>query len=370
MNGSTLRHDGPQKCNLCRISGKTLSLAKNSRSSWLPFRYKTIKNFFCSSRKLQWRLLGVHSFTLPFFIRTSKRDAASSTSIPHRDMFSYNKVNIIGYQTQPVTVRQTPGGTSVTDLNLVVPYRFKAEGGEMLSGKSFHTVTLWGPMAEVAGKFLKAGSHVFISGRLQTDSWEDPTSKEKRSKTKIVGMDMIMLDPKDGQLPALDASSPLSATVNRADIIGNITREPEVRTTTSGQKVLTLGVATNERWKDKASGTDKERSEFHNVVCWGPLADAAAISLHKGQRVAVSGRVQTRSWETKEGNKRYTTEIIADTVSLLGVRNPAIESSIDPTGSAMPAQSSHSEEPMGVAAGIEVPEITYASEIKAEDLPF
>jgi single-strand DNA-binding protein len=223
------------------------------------------------------------------------------------------------------------------------------------------------------GKFMKAGSHVFISGRLQTDSWEDTTSGEKRSKTKIVGLDMILLDPKDGQHPALDASSPLMSSVNRADIIGNVTRDPEMRTTTSGQKVLTLGVATNERWKEKGTNEDKERTEFHNVVLWGPLADAAAIGVKKGQKLAVSGRVQTRSWETKEGSKRYTTEIVADTVSLLGVRNPSIESSIDPTGAVMPAARSSSpqqQESQGVAAGIEVPEITYASEIKAEDLPF
>ena len=71
-------------------------------------------------------------------------------------MFSFNRVHIIGYQTQPVAVRQTPGGSSVTDLNLVVPYRFRTESGETLEGKGFHTVTIWGPMAEVAGKYVKA----------------------------------------------------------------------------------------------------------------------------------------------------------------------------------------------------------------------
>ena len=287
-------------------------------------------------------------------------------------MFSFNRVTIIGYQTQPVTIRQTPNGSSVTDLNLVVPYTFKAESGEQLSGKSFHTVTMWGPMADVAGRFLKAGSQVFISGRLQTDSWEDATTKEKRSKTKIVALDMIMLDPKDGQLPAPDASSPLLSTVNRADIVGNVTREPEMRTTTSGQKVLTLGVATNEKWKEKATGEEKERSEFHNIVVWGALAEAVVNGVHKGNRVAVSGRVQTRGWETKEGAKRTTTEIIADSLSLLGAKNPAVESSIDPTGSRTQQRGesggeySQDQQPAPVGAGMNVPEIAYSSEIKAE----
>ena len=101
-------------------------------------------------------------------------------------MFSYNRVQIIGYQTQPLQLRQTPSGTSVTDLNLVVPYTFKSDSGEMLSGKSFHVVTMWGPMADVAGRFVKVGSQVFVSGRMQTDTWEDEKTGEKRSKTKIM----------------------------------------------------------------------------------------------------------------------------------------------------------------------------------------
>src|SRR5438128_1035075 len=119
-------------------------------------------------------------------------------------MFSFNRVHIIGYQTQPVTVRQTPGGASVTDLNLVVPYSFRSEKGELLEGKGFHTVTVWGPMAEVAGRFVRAGSQIFLSGRLQTDTWEDEKTAEKRSKTKIVALDMILLDPKDGPIPHPD----------------------------------------------------------------------------------------------------------------------------------------------------------------------
>ncbi|TSC58598.1 MAG: ssDNA-binding protein [Candidatus Peregrinibacteria bacterium Greene0416_19] len=290
-------------------------------------------------------------------------------------MFSFNRVHIIGYQTQPVSIRQTPSGTSVTDLNLVVPYRFRADTGEMLDGKGFHTVTLWGPMADIAGRFIKPGSQLFISGRLQTDSWEDEKTGEKRSKTKIVGLDMIMLDPKDGQLPAPANAPSLTTLINRADVIGNVTRDPEMRTTTGGQQVLTLGVATNERWKDKASNTDRERTEFHNVVIWGALAEEVARTIKKGNRVFVSGRVQTRSWETKDGAKRYTTEVVADTVSFLGTRNPLVDGNIqteargssDANQDAASAPMAASQEPV---PSVDVPQIAYASEIKAEDLPF
>ncbi len=289
-------------------------------------------------------------------------------------MFSLNRIHLIGYQTQPVTVRQTPGGTSVTDLNLVVPYLFKSESGEMLTGRSFHTVTVWGALADVAGQFVRPGAQIFIGGRLQTDSWEDEKTKEKRSKTKIVAADMILLDPKAGQMQAPVGAKQTLSVCNRADVIGNVTRDPEIRTTTSGQHVLTLGVATNDRWKDRTSGEMKEKSEFHNVVVWGDLAQEVQACIKKGNRVFVSGRVQTRSWETQSGNKRYTTEVIAETVSLLGVKNAAIEESIQSTGHTMSksdgfdASSPFEKSPEPAMAS--VPDINYASEIKVEDLPF
>lgn len=292
-------------------------------------------------------------------------------------MFSLNRISLIGYQTQPVTVRQTPGGTSVTDLNLVVPITFRSDAGEMLSGKSFHTVTVWGALADVCGQFVKPGAQMFIGGRLQTDSWDDEQTGEKRSKTKIVAAEMILLDPKSGQMdPPSNAKNILSAC-NRADIIGNVTKDPEMRTTTSGQKVLTIGVATNDRWKDKASGEMKEKSEFHNIVVWGDLAEEVASSVKKGNRVFVSGRVQTRSWETQAGAKRYTTEIIAENLSLLGVSNSAAQESFQ--ADSMPRKSSDSMNQDSGASSFgsdpsptlaSVPEISYASDIKVEDLPF
>lgn len=298
----------------------------------------------------------------------ARSSAASSTSIPLSEMFSFNRVHIIGYQTQPLAVRQTPGGTSVVDLNLVVPYMFRSEKGEMLEGKGFHTVTLWGPMADVASRFVRPGGQIFIAGRLQTDSWEHEGTGEKRSKTKIVGMDMILLDPKDGQMPAPSGAGQILGGLNRVDVIGNVTRDPEMRTTTSGQQVLSLGVATNERWKDRASGEDKERSEFHNIVVWGALAEQVSKTVKKGNRAFVSGRVQTRSWETKEGTKRYTTEIVADQVSLLGTRNPLADASIQTDAVAAPRTGKAPRE--SISADMPVPEVSYASEIKVEDLPF
>ncbi|UPA22578.1 single-stranded DNA-binding protein [Candidatus Peribacteria bacterium] len=292
-------------------------------------------------------------------------------------MFSLNRISLIGYQTQPVTVRQTPGGTSVTDLNLVVPITFRSDAGEMLSGKSFHTVTVWGALADVCGQFVKPGAQMFIGGRLQTDSWDDEQTGEKRSKTKIVAAEMILLDPKSGQMSPPSGAKNILGACNRADVIGNVTKDPEMRTTTSGQKVLSIGVATNDRWKDKASGEMKEKSEFHNIVVWGDLAEEVASSVKKGNRVFVSGRVQTRSWETQAGAKRYTTEIIAENISLLGVSNSAATESLQ--ADSMPRKSSDSMNQDSGASSFgsdpsptlaSVPDINYASDIKVEDLPF
>lgn len=295
-------------------------------------------------------------------------------------MFSLNRIQIIGYQTQPVTIRQTPGGTSVTDLNLVVPTSFRSGSGEQMNGRSFHTVTVWGALADVCAQFVRPGSQLFIAGRLQTDSWDDTQSGEKRSKTKIVASELIMLDPKGGQLPEVAEAKEIAGACNRADIIGNITKDPEMRTTTSGQKVLSIGVATNDKWKDKASGEMKEKSEFHNVVVWGELAEAVAKSVHKGNRVFVSGRVQTRSWETQAGAKRTTTEIIAEQFSLLGMKSSVAEESIQSDGTprreSAPSSSMNQDTsndfgtdqtPVMAAA---VPDLNYESDIKVEDLPF
>jgi single-strand DNA-binding protein len=291
-------------------------------------------------------------------------------------MFSLNRIQIIGYQTQPVTVRQTPGGTSVTDLNLVVPTSFRSDSGEMLNGKSFHTVTVWGALADVCGQFVRPGAQLFIAGRLQTDSWDDESTGEKRSKTKIVASEMILLDPKSGQMAEPAGAKQINGACNRADVLGNVTKDPEMRTTTSGQKVLTIGVATNERWKDKASGEMKEKSEFHNVVIWGDLAEEVATNVRKGAKVFVTGRVQTRSWETQSGSKRTTTEIIAETVSLLGIRNRVAEESIssdvairrEPAAAPAASAESYGSDPAPTLAA--VPNLQYGSDIKVEDLPF
>lgn len=104
--------------------------------------------------------------------------------------------------------------------------------------------------------------------------------------------------------------------LNKAMIIGNLTRDPEVRTTPSGTSVVSFTVATNFIWTD-ANGQRQERAEFHNVVAWRKLADICGQYLRKGSKVYIEGRLQTRSWDDQNGNKRYITEIIAENMIML-----------------------------------------------------
>jgi len=110
------------------------------------------------------------------------------------------------------------------------------------------------------------------------------------------------------------------AGINKVILIGNLGGDPEVRYTPSGVAVAQFNIATSEEWKDKDSGEKRERTEWHRIVAWRRLGEICGEYLSKGQQVYVEGRIQTNTWEDKEGNKRYTTEIIANTVQFLGRR--------------------------------------------------
>jgi single-strand DNA-binding protein len=106
-------------------------------------------------------------------------------------------------------------------------------------------------------------------------------------------------------------------SVNKVMLVGRLGQNPEVKYTPSGQAVANFSVATNENWTDK-SGQKQERTEWHRVVVWGKLAELCNQYLAKGRQVYVEGRLQTRQWQDKEGQTKYTTEVQAQTVQFLG----------------------------------------------------
>jgi single-strand DNA-binding protein len=147
---------------------------------------------------------------------------------------------------------------------------------------------------------------------------------------------------------------------NKAFIIGNLTRDPEIKALPSGMKVCSMAVATNRVWKDK-NGAKQEAVDYHNVVVFGRQAETAAQYLKKGASVLVEGRMQTRSWEAKEGGKKYRTEVVADRVQFGSRSSGSGSSSVAPKGEI--AADDTKDAP---ADTIDYPE----EEINPDDIPF
>ena len=110
------------------------------------------------------------------------------------------------------------------------------------------------------------------------------------------------------------------ASVNKVILVGNLGKDPEVRYTADGAAIANITLATTDTWKDKTSGEKKEATEWHRVAFFGKLAEIAGQYLKKGRSVDIEGRIRTRTWQDKEGQDRYTTEIIADQMQMLGSR--------------------------------------------------
>ena len=134
-------------------------------------------------------------------------------------------------------------------------------------------------------------------------------------------------------------------SVNKVILLGNLGQDPELRYTPSGAAVTTLSLATNEVWKDN-DGNKQERTEWHRVVMWRKQAELAGEWLKKGSKIYIEGRIQTRSWEDKDGNKRYTTEVIADTFTPLDSRSDADRGSapMPPADTGTPPEASEAPE--------------------------
>ncbi len=165
--------------------------------------------------------------------------------------------------------------------------------------------------------------------------------------------------------------------LNKAMLIGNITRDPELRSTPSGQSVANFGLATNRSWKDPSSGERKESAEFHNIVAWGRLAEICGQYLRRGSKIFVEGRIQTRSWQGQDGNKRYITEIVMENMIMLDRKpqgsapfQPASPNQAGPSEPLTPAQPTAQPSP---SQPEEIPTIQIddsQDEVKIEDIPF
>ncbi len=149
--------------------------------------------------------------------------------------------------------------------------------------------------------------------------------------------------------------------INKCIIVGYLGKEPSIRYSPEGQAVANLSIATSEAWKDKGSGEKVERTEWHRVVLFGRLAEVAGEYLKKGSHVYIEGRIQTRKWQDKDGAERYTTEIIASEMQMLGSRS--VENASGSSGTSR----SQAQPTAAVAAG---GRISAAAVDFDDDIPF
>jgi single-strand DNA-binding protein len=136
------------------------------------------------------------------------------------------------------------------------------------------------------------------------------------------------------------------SSLNKILLIGRLGKDPEIRYTPDGSPVANFSLATSENWTDK-SGTRQERTEWHNIVAWNKLADLSKRYLTKGRQVYIEGRIRTREWDDRDGNKRRTTEVIANQMVLLGSRSEGGESHYAAAAPAAQATSESEEAPAG-----------------------
>ncbi len=152
-------------------------------------------------------------------------------------------------------------------------------------------------------------------------------------------------------------------SLNRATLIGNVTKDPEVKQIPSGQNVCSFSIATNRSWKTP-DGQKQEATDFHNIVVWGKLAEICGQYLTKGKKVYVEGRLQTRDWEGTDGTKRRTTEIVADNMIILDRAGAGSQAG----GGFAPASSGFT--PPRAGAAKDDPSQNPDDEIRVEDIPF
>ena len=150
--------------------------------------------------------------------------------------------------------------------------------------------------------------------------------------------------------------------INKVILVGNLGADPETRYMPSGSAVTNIRLATSESWRDKESGEQQERTEWHRVVLFGRLGEVAAEYLSKGRQVYIEGRIRTNKWQDRDGNDRYTTEIVANEMQMLGGRADA--------GAGAPARAAPAAAPAAAAPAAATAASTTDSGDFDDDIPF
>jgi single-strand DNA-binding protein len=231
-----------------------------------------------------------------------------------------NKVMIIGSVEREPEVRRAANGQPVASFAVSTSREWTTNAGEDRNAVEWFNVVAWGDLAEAAEAQLHKDQRLYAEGHLQTRSWDDANG-QRHARTEVVASRLIPLEAREAAALAVQPESADSASqcLNRAMIIGNLGRNPEMRYTPDGQAVTSFSVAATRTWT-QAQGGRSDSTEWFNVVAWGNLAEICNQYLARGRRVYVEGELRTRGWVQPDGNKHFRTELIANEMIMLGPR--------------------------------------------------
>ncbi|MDT7919449.1 MAG: single-stranded DNA-binding protein [Meiothermus sp.] len=220
-----------------------------------------------------------------------------------------NRVTLVGTLTQDPELRYTPGGLAVMDLNLAGNDIVTDEQGQTREPAWYHRIKLLGKSAEFWGDTLKAGMALFVDGRLEYRSWEQDGQKKSSLDIRADRMEIVSLEGKRGQVTITDARGQerLKDGYNHVMLVGNLTRDPELRYTPQGTAVTRLSLAINEKYTTRQGG-EQEKVHYVEAQAWRELAEYAA-ELKKGDGAFLIGRLVNDSWTAQDGTRRFTTRV-------------------------------------------------------------
>lgn len=229
-----------------------------------------------------------------------------------------NAAYLVGTLVQAPELRYTPGGLAILELNIAGNDTVIGDDERERELAWYHRVTVFGAQAESLSSQLEVGTPVFVEGRLNYRTWEDKEG-QKRSSLDVNAnrVEPMTIGPRGADPTVVDAKGQhrLRNALNQVMIIGNLTRDAELRYTPNGSAVTRFSVAVNERFRGK-SGEDQERTHYVDVNVWRALAEGTG-ELKRGDPVFVIGRLSNDSWTDKEGNRRFTTRIEGQRVEFL-----------------------------------------------------
>lgn len=259
-----------------------------------------------------------------------------------------NSIQLAGTLTQAAELRYTAGGLAILEMNIGGNDHVMGDDGQMRDLAWYHRATVFGAAAESLANQVSEGTPIFIDGALDYRSWDGQDGQRRSAlNVKAIRVEVMSFGPRKGEQTVIDSRGQhrLKQALNDVRLIGNLTRDAELRYTPSGSAVTRFSVAVNERYRDR-SGSDQEKTHYVDVNVWRDLAEGSA-DLRKGDPVFIMGRLVNDSWTDKEGNRRYTTRVEGSRVEFL-TRGPGQSGGTSPQASgyqnqpAQPAQASQS----------------------------